>query len=110
MSTYSITAVITKIDSANKINISGVGKHRYEKSKDEVYNLMENISPQLSNILKLDTAFSFAKSSAVKTTLFAMAMLNKKPLKLTIQEKEIEKNASGTKKKYQYSITDIEVP
>ncbi len=36
MTTYSITAIITKIDSENKVTISGVGKHRYEKSKDEV--------------------------------------------------------------------------
>ena len=100
MATYSITAIVTKIDSANKVSVNGVGKHRYEKSKEEFFNLLENTSdPQLSKILKPDTVFSIAKSDAVQTTLLAMAMLNKKPLKLTIDYSS-----------KQYTITDIEVP
>lgn len=105
MTTYSITAIITKIDSENKVTISGVGKHRYEKSKDEVYNILEeNAEPESSKVLKQDTAFSIVKSGvvkscAIKTILLAMAMLNKKPLKLTIDDSNNP-----------YSITDIEVP
>lgn len=92
MATYSITAIITKIDSANQVNISGVGKHRYEKSKDEVFNLLEETSnPPKTIILKQDQLYSIANPSAIMTTLLAMAMLNKKPLKLTIDETEIKK-------------------
>ncbi|WP_297700279.1 hypothetical protein [uncultured Fibrobacter sp.] len=100
MATYSITAIITKIDSANKVSISGVGKHRYEKSKDEVFNLLEETStPQSSKILKQDEIYSIANPSAIMTTLLAMAMLNKKPLKLTVDDAN---NA--------LSITNVEVP
>ena len=72
MTTYSITAIITKIDSENKVTISGVGKHRYEKSKDEVYNILEeNAEPESSKVLKQDTAFSIVKSGSVDSNTFA---------------------------------------
>jgi len=113
MATYSITAIITKLDSTNKVSISGVGKHRYEKSKGEVFNLLEEtLTPQSSKILKQDQIYSIANPSAIMTTLLAMAMLNKKPLKLTVREIEIrEKNEenSQSQNKFSYSITDVEV-
>ena len=105
MAKYTITAIVTKIDSANKVIISGVGKHRYEKTNDDVYNLLEECSNSpTTKLLKQDEAYSIESPKAIKMNLLVMAMLNKKPLKLTI--KEIDKE----EKKYEYSIVEVEVP
>ena len=97
MTTYSIIAIITKIDSENKVTICGVGKHRYEKSKDEVFNLLEDNATSLSlKTSTQDETFSVSSSGDIMVALLAMAMLNKKPLKLTIDENNF--------------VTDVEVP
>lgn len=109
MATYTITATITKIDSENNVTINGVGKHRYEKMKDEVYNLLEGKNTPLSSkLLKQDKPYTIKSSKGIIITLLAMALLNKKPLKLTIEETETENK--NKKKEYKYSITEIEVP
>lgn len=97
MTTYSIIAIITKIDSENKVTICGVGKRRYEKSKDEVFNLLEDNATSLSlKTSTQDETYSVSSSGDIMVALLAMAMLNKKPLKLTIDENNF--------------VTDVEVP
>ena len=113
MPNYKIVATITKITSDGNVAINGVGKHRYEKSRDEVYNLLEEKNnPLSSKLLKQDEHYSVVNPNSIITTLLSMAMLNKKPLKLTIEEKEdkSEQNGTATNKEYKYSIQEVEVP
>ena len=85
--TYAVTATINKVNSDNTITINGVGKHCYEKSKDEVYNLLEEKNdPLASKLIKQDVSFFVVDSNTIMITVLSMAMLNKKPLKLTISE------------------------
>ena len=100
MTNYTITATITKIDSDGKIILKGVGKHRYEKSKDECLNLLECDDFNKSKLLEQSIPFELKKEDEVSRTIFAMAMLQKKPLKLTISEDD----------KTGYTITAVEVP
>lgn len=101
---YTITAIVTKIISEGKVVLNGVGKHRYEKSKDEILNLLENNgNVENSKLLELGEPYSIKTDCEIARILLAMAMLNKKPLKLTIEGRI----ASG---KSEYSITEVEVP
>lgn len=98
---YTIIAIITKITSEGKVVLNGVGKHRYENSKGEILNLLENKEKiQDLKLLELDKTYVIEDKGAVTKTLLAMAMLNKKPLKLAIE-------CSDSKV---YSITAVEVP
>ena len=100
MANYTITATITKIDSDGKIILKGVGKCLYEKSKDECLNFLECNDFNKSKLVVQSTPFELKKKDEVSLTVFAMAMLQKKPLKLTIEENEDEK----------YAIIAVEVP
>lgn len=103
---YSITAIITKIISEGKVVLNGVGKHRYEKSKDEILNLLENNgSVENSKLLELSEPYSIKTDCEIARIFLAMAMLNKKPLKLTI-----EGCFAQGKSEPEYSITEVEVP
>lgn len=103
---YTITAIITKIISEGKVVLNGVGKHRYEKSKDEILNLLENNgSVENSKLLELGEPYSIKTDCEIARILLAMAMLNKKPLKLTI-----EGCIAQEKSESEYSITEVEVP
>ena len=125
MTNYTITATITKIKSDGKIILKGVGKHLYEESNKKQWNLLEEIiesgtgqnnQSNQETILKsnskmvdLKTDFSIGIPKFWGDVLFATAMLQKKPLKLTIEEKE---NSSDSQKEptYSYSIIAVEVP
>lgn len=99
MAKYTITATITKINSDGTIILKGVGKHRYEKSKDECLNLLEcNENACESKVLGQDTPIELKIENDVSKTVFAMAMFNKKPIKLTIEETA------------NFAITEVEVP
>lgn len=101
MANYTITAIITKVTSGGKVAISGVGKHRYEKSKDEILNFLEaNGNAQNSKLMKPDKEYAFDNTNSVMIFLLAFSMLNKKPLKL-----KVEGSDDGP-----YSITEVEVP
>ena len=99
MSNYIITAIVTKIDSKGQITLNGVGKHRYEKSKDNYMNLLEGDDVKDSKLVELSTPYQVKMDVDLSKIILATAMLQKKPLKLTIEEKE------GA-----FSITAIEVP
>ena len=102
---YTITAIITKIISEGKVVLNGVGKHRYENSKGEIFNLLENVDDaQNPKLFKLDVEYAIKDKGAVTTTLLAMAMLNKRPLQLTVEEMKIEDNPES-----EYSIKEVEV-
>lgn len=103
---YTITAIVTKIISEGKVVLNGVGKHRYENSKGEIFNLLENVDDaQNPKLFKLDVEYAIKDKGAVTTTLLAMAMLNKRPLQLTVEEMKIEDNPES-----EYSIKEVEVP
>lgn len=106
MANYTIIALITKVTSEDKVVINGVGKHRYEKSKDEILNLLENNgNVENSKLLELGKPYSIKTDCEIARILLAMAMLNKKPLKLTI-----EGCIAQGKSEPEYSITEVEVP
>lgn len=97
---FTITAIITKFISNGTVTLKGVGKHRYEKSKDECLNFLESDNIDDSKLFKLDKPFVLNKKDNFSKVVLAMAMLQKKPLKLTISEDD----------KTGYTITEIEVP
>ena len=101
MANYTITAIITKVTSGGKVAISGVGKHRYEKSKDEILNLLEdNENVHNSKLVELDDKYTIGNESNFEHVLLAMAMLDKKPLKMKVKDSD-----DGS-----YLITEVEVP
>lgn len=101
MANYTITAIITKVISAGKISIIGVGKHRYEKSKEEILNLLEdNENVHNSKLVELDDKYTIGNESNFEHVLLAMAMLDKKPLKMKVKDSD-----DGS-----YLITEVEVP
>lgn len=119
MAKYTISAIITKINSDGTIMLKGVGKHRYEKTKDECLNFLESDDDVCkSKVLGLNKPIDFKIKNEVLRTVLAMAMFNKKPLKLTIEENVVTSNMSkkftkdGSKKesKYSYAIIAVEVP
>jgi hypothetical protein len=110
MVNYTITATITKIDSDGKVILKGMGKHLYEDSNKKQWNLLEEFTESeskegdkdelKSKVLKQNKSFELKIDDSVPKTVLAMAMLQKKPLKLTISDD----GRSG------YTITEIEVP
>ena len=101
MTNYTITATITKINSDGKIILKGVGKHLYEDSIKKQWNLLEgNANADTLKMLALEQEKDIVLNGNIEISLITMAMLQKKPLKLTV---------SGDGES-EYTITAVEVP
>ena len=102
MANYTITATITRIDGF-KLYFKGIGDY-FKKIDSYQRNVL--LSDGDPKYLELDKSYFELKDSGNLTAdslyreLFIRSMLDKKPLKLTIEEKETEK----------YSIIAVEVP
>lgn len=98
MATYTTIANITKVAFDGKFYIKGVGKYSYERNNDEKYIVLENEAIENSKIIKEDSLQLSYKGEFLNDFL-VVAMMNKKSLKLAIDED-----------KGLYSISAIEVP
>lgn len=102
MDKYIITATITKVDSF-KLYFKGIGDYF---KKIDLYQRNVLLSDGKPKYLELEKSYFEIKDSGNFTAdslyreLFIRSMLDKKPLKLTIEEDESEK----------YSIIAVEVP
>lgn len=109
--TYTIVAVVQKIEkveSQYKVRIKGVGKHLYTDSNKKEWILLEEdpipsssqggIGLTKSKLIDVQTQLSVGTTDDVFKNVLAVAMVNKKVLKLTIDESE------------SLSIKEIEVP
>ena len=98
MATYTIVAPITKADKDNNVQIKGVGKYLYEKQKNVFWNIFEGDGCNTSKFVDLEKSYSLGKIDQLKLSLIGLGLIERKPLKLNIEE-----NGSA------YTITAIEV-
>ncbi len=102
---YNITATITEIsknpkdDSNIQVTIRGVGKYLFQNSSGEYWNILETNNGKPEFVLQSEK-YSI-KDSSITEHLLAAAMIQRKPLKFTIQEDNSNPN---------HSITDIALP
>ena len=104
MTEYTTVATITKIKKAedNKstlVCIIGFGKYLYEDSDKKQWNILEKDSKPFKFISIEESIFyQVPQGDSVFNHLAALSMFHKRPLKLTIEEKDST-----------YTITAIEV-
>lgn len=107
---FTIIAIITKVV-RNMAYVKGVGKHHYEDFNKKEWNLLEGnpipltrqreLDSMSSKMIDVRTPLSITCLNGIDTTIVAVAMVLKKPLKLTIME-NVDKRIC--------EITEIEVP
>ena len=120
MTDYTITAIITKIDGF-KLYFKGIGDYFKKIDSYQRNVLLSDGDPEY---LELDKSYFELKDSGNLTAdslyreLFIRSMLDKKPLKLTIEKNDDESYSSEenlnpdskSKLKKLYSIIAVEVP
>ncbi|WP_405333036.1 hypothetical protein [Fibrobacter sp.] len=98
MAEYTIVAKVVKVEKAVEgvsIGIKGVGKYAYENK----WSVLEGENADSSNFFDDKTSFNIDEKDYVVREILVAAMINQKPLKLTIA---VEKS--------QYTITAVEMP
>ena len=96
MAEYTIVAKIVKINS-DSIFIKGVGKYVYEKDKNDRWSVLEGKEPSSSKFDGGDIKCTIDNN--ILKDVVVNAMINNKPLKLTIAGEESP-----------YTITAVEMP
>ncbi|MBQ5610792.1 MAG: hypothetical protein IIU83_04260 [Fibrobacteraceae bacterium] len=109
---YTIIATVTKIDEKG-VYIKGVGKYLFEDSNKKLWNLLEEtpmppiVQEQVAQtkikLIDLQKPLNIQCLKVINCIFFANAMLQRKPLKLLINETDNPPNST-------YSIEAIEVP
>lgn len=109
---YTIIATVTKIDK-NGVYIKGVGKYLFEDSNKKLWNLLEEtpmppivqeqVAQTKTKLIDLQKPLNIQCLKVINCILFANAMLQRKPLKLLINEIGDPSNPT-------YSIVAVEVP
>lgn len=109
---YTIIATVTKIDEKG-VYIKGVGKYLFEDSNKKLWNLLEEtpmppivqeqVAQTKTKLIDLQKPLNIQCLKVINCILFANAMLQRKPLKLLINETDDSSNPT-------YSIVAIEVP
>lgn len=109
---YTIIATITKIDKKD-VYIKGVGKYLFEDSNKKLWNLLEDtpmqpivqkqVAQTKTKLIDLQKPLNIQYLKVINCILFANAMLQRKPLKLLINE-------TGDTSNPTYSIVAVEVP
>lgn len=98
MAGYTIVAKIVKVEKAEKgvlINIKGVGKYAYENK----WGVLEGENAASSTFFDDNTSFKIDENDNIVKNVLVAAMVNQKPLKLTI-----------VGEKSPYTITAVEMP
>ena len=114
MAEYTVVAKVVKIEKADKevfIYVKGVGKYAYEKDKDNKWSILECQEPDLSKFDGCNVKCSIGNDNNILKDVVVAAMINNKPLKLTVtQEHPSSENQSSNDKKPPYIITAVEMP
>lgn len=87
MDQYTIIAKVVKVEKADKevfIYVKGVGKYAYEKDKDNKWSILESQEPNSSKFDGNDIKCSIDNDNNILKDVIVAAMVNHKPLKLTI--------------------------
>lgn len=98
MAEYTIVANIVKIEKF-KIYIKGVGKYAYEKDKDNKWSVLEGEKSDSSKFDNCNVECSIDNDNNILKDVVVAAMVNNKPLKITIAGEESP-----------YAITAVEMP
>lgn len=86
MPEYTTIATITEVNNDGKIRLKGAGKYIYEKDRESKWLVLEGTSAKVSKFLEETTDFVVAVEGEFQKVVLATAMINKKALKLTIEE------------------------
>ena len=85
---YTIIATVSKVNvKYQTVELKGVGKYQFLSDEDKTFNILctsETIGPK---IIDISTEFVLSLDSFYQT-LLATAMVNQKPLKFKIDEKD----------------------
>ena len=103
---YTIVAIINEVEKGGNVHLKGVSKYIYEKDNQTKWLILEGASAETSKFLEETTNFVVDVKDDIQRAVLATAMINKKALKLTIEEKA--KTARNTK--VTYSIISIKNP
>ncbi len=98
MAEYKIVANVVKIEKS-KIYIKGVGKYAYERDKDNKWSVLEGEKPDSSKFDNCNVECSIDNDNNILKNVVVAAMVNNKPLKLTIAGEESP-----------YTIIAVEMP
>lgn len=85
---YTIVASIAEVKDCGIVLLNGAGKYAYSKEEKVRWLVLEGKSPDLSKFLDENTEFVISAQDEIQKTVFAIAMINKKTLKMTIIESE----------------------
>jgi hypothetical protein len=95
---YTVIATITEVEKDGNVHIKGAGKYIYEKDDKIKWLILEGASAETSKFLAETKDFVVDVKDDIQRAVLATAMINKKAVKLTIEE-----NTS-------FSITSIKNP
>ena len=84
---YTTIATITEVEKGGKVHLKGAGKYTYEKDDKSKWLILEGESAEKSKFLEETTDFVVDIDDEIQRAVLATAMINKKALKLTIEEK-----------------------
>lgn len=83
---YTIIAKITEMKNGGKVLLSGAGKYAYTKDENTKWIIFEGNSPESSKFISEKSEFIVDCENEIEMTILATAMINKKALKLTVEE------------------------
>lgn len=86
MTTYTTIATITEVKKDNKMCLKGIGKYTYEKEYKTKWIILEEDNQKVPKFLDENTEFNVDSKAEIQKTILAMAMINKKAMKLKIEE------------------------
>ena len=79
-------ATIIEVQKGGIVHIKGAGKYAYEKDHETKWLILEGESAEKSKFLEETTDFVVDIGDEIQRAVLATAMINKKALKLTIEE------------------------
>lgn len=82
---YTIVATIAEVKNGGKVLLNGAGKYAFAKDEKTKWLVLEGDSPKSSEFKDEKTEFVVDPKNEIEKTIFATAMINKKPLKLTVE-------------------------
>lgn len=83
---YTTIATITDVETGGKVHLKGAGKYIYEKDEKNKWIVLEGTSAETSKFLAETKDFVVDVKDDIQRAVLATAMINKKALKLTIEE------------------------
>ena len=83
---YTIIATITEVGKDGKVHLKGTGKYVYESDAKTKWLVLEGVSAETSKFLEETTDFVVDVKDDIQRAVLVTAMINKKAVKLTIEE------------------------